>query len=106
LTLGVNQSALHWDMVCDLRSGSEIRVDDELFCKDGVFVIQVFQSRQTGRDRTGILAFPSGESIRLKSLRASANASGRSPFYDASAREVRTQREPGQIIALVLYCRG
>jgi aminopeptidase len=39
LTLGLNQSALHWDMVCDLRSGSEIRVDDELFCKDGVFVI-------------------------------------------------------------------
>ncbi len=38
-TLGVNQSVLHWDMVCDLRSGSEIRVDDELFCKDGVFVI-------------------------------------------------------------------
>lgn len=38
-TLGVNQSALHWDMVCDLRSGSEIRVDGELFCKDGVFVV-------------------------------------------------------------------
>ena len=38
-TLGVNQSALHWDMVCDLRSGSEIRVDDELFCKDGEFVV-------------------------------------------------------------------
>jgi len=36
---GLNQSALHWDMVCDLRSGSEIRVDDELFCKDGTFVI-------------------------------------------------------------------
>jgi aminopeptidase len=38
-TLGVNQSALHWDMVCDLRRGSEIRVDGELFCKDGEFVI-------------------------------------------------------------------
>jgi aminopeptidase len=38
-TGGVNQSALHWDMVCDLRSGSEIRVDDVLFCKDGQFVI-------------------------------------------------------------------
>lgn len=34
---GVNQSALHWDMVCDLRKGSEIYVDDELFCKDGEF---------------------------------------------------------------------
>jgi aminopeptidase len=38
-TLGVNQSALHWDMVCDLRQGSEVRVDGELFCKDGEFVI-------------------------------------------------------------------
>ncbi|MDQ2887496.1 MAG: aminopeptidase, partial [Chloroflexota bacterium] len=38
-TLGVNQSALHWDMVCDLRSGSEVRVDGELFCKDGVFAV-------------------------------------------------------------------
>ncbi len=38
-TGGVNQSALHWDMVCDLRRGSEIRVDDGLFCKDGEFVI-------------------------------------------------------------------
>jgi aminopeptidase len=38
-TGGVNQSALHWDMVCDLRTGSEIRVDGELFCKDGEFVI-------------------------------------------------------------------
>ena len=38
-TLGVNQSALHWDMVCDLRTGSEVRVDGELFCKDGQFVV-------------------------------------------------------------------
>jgi len=36
---GGNQSALHWDMVCDLRNGSEIRVDGELFCKDGEIVI-------------------------------------------------------------------
>lgn len=36
---GTNQSTLHWDMVCDLRTGSEIRVDGELFCKDGRFVI-------------------------------------------------------------------
>ncbi|GHO66374.1 aminopeptidase [Ktedonobacter sp. SOSP1-52] len=35
---GQNTSALHWDMVCDLRSGSEIRVDGELFSKDGQFV--------------------------------------------------------------------
>ena len=34
-----NQSALHWDMVTDLRDGSEVRVDGELFVKDGEFVI-------------------------------------------------------------------
>ena len=38
-TRGVNESALHWDMVCDLRKGSEIRVDGELFCKDGEFTV-------------------------------------------------------------------
>lgn len=38
-SLGVNQSAIHWDMVCDLRQGSEIRVDGELFSKDGTFVV-------------------------------------------------------------------
>jgi aminopeptidase len=36
---GVNESALHWDMLCDLRAGSEIRVDGELFCKDGHFSV-------------------------------------------------------------------
>lgn len=37
-TGGVNQSSLHWDMVCDLRSGGEVRVDGEVFSKDGQFV--------------------------------------------------------------------
>ena len=35
-----NVSAIHWDMICDLRDGGEIRVDDELLYKDGKFVIQ------------------------------------------------------------------
>jgi len=34
-----NESAIHWDMLCDLRDGGEIRVDDELLYKDGEFVI-------------------------------------------------------------------
>lgn len=38
-TGGVNQSSLHWDMVCDLRSGGEVYVDGELFSKDGKFVV-------------------------------------------------------------------
>ncbi|HLI09461.1 MAG TPA: aminopeptidase [Ktedonobacteraceae bacterium] len=36
---GTNHSAVHWDMVCDLRKGGEVRVDGELFCKNGEFVI-------------------------------------------------------------------
>jgi aminopeptidase len=35
---GVNKSAIHWDMVCDLRQGGEIYGDDELIYKDGKFV--------------------------------------------------------------------
>ena len=34
-----NESAIHWDMVCDLRKGGEIRVDDQLLYRDGKFVI-------------------------------------------------------------------
>ncbi len=34
-----NESAIHWDMVCDLRQGGEIWVDDELLYKNGKFVI-------------------------------------------------------------------
>lgn len=37
-TGGQNRSAIHWDMICDLRSQSEIRVDGELFYRDGQFV--------------------------------------------------------------------
>jgi aminopeptidase len=36
-----NESAIHWDMICDLRSGGEIRVDGELLYKDGEFVIDL-----------------------------------------------------------------
>ena len=35
----LNQSAIHWDMICDLRQDSEIRVDGELMYRDGRFVI-------------------------------------------------------------------
>jgi aminopeptidase len=33
-----NKSAIHWDMICDLRTDSEILVDGELFYKNGQFV--------------------------------------------------------------------
>ena len=35
-TGGVNESAIHWDMICDLRQESEVLVDGQLFMKDGV----------------------------------------------------------------------
>jgi aminopeptidase len=35
---GENRSTLHWDMICDLRSGSEVYADDELVYKDGRFL--------------------------------------------------------------------
>lgn len=33
-----NRSLIHWDMICDLRQDSEIRLDGELFYKNGEFV--------------------------------------------------------------------
>ena len=33
-----NKSSIHWDMICDLRTDSEITVDGELFYKNGKFV--------------------------------------------------------------------
>lgn len=38
-TGGLNESAIHWDMVCDLRRGGKIEVDGELFQSDGRFVV-------------------------------------------------------------------
>jgi aminopeptidase len=34
-----NHSAVHWDMICDMRTGGEIRVDGELFYKNGEFTL-------------------------------------------------------------------
>ena len=36
-----NRSMIHWDMICDLREGGEIWVDDELFYRNGDFVISL-----------------------------------------------------------------
>lgn len=36
---GVNVSALHWDMVYDLRQGGEVTVDGRPFSKDGQFLV-------------------------------------------------------------------
>lgn len=36
-TGSTNDSAIHWDMVCDLRDGGRVTVDGETFCEDGKF---------------------------------------------------------------------
>jgi Leucyl aminopeptidase (aminopeptidase T) len=38
-TGGVNQSALHWDMICDLRTQGEVWIDDTLFLKNGKVLV-------------------------------------------------------------------
>jgi aminopeptidase len=38
-TGGLNQSALHWDMVCDLREQGEVWIDDVLFLKNGKILV-------------------------------------------------------------------
>jgi aminopeptidase len=38
-TGGKNQSAVHWDMICDMRDGGQIFVDDELFYEGGRFLV-------------------------------------------------------------------
>jgi aminopeptidase len=38
-TGSVNKSAIHWDMICDMRDGGKIIIDDELFYESGKFLI-------------------------------------------------------------------
>jgi len=38
-TGGKNKSAIHWDMICDMRRDGEVTVDGQLFYKNGKFMI-------------------------------------------------------------------
>lgn len=38
-TGSVNRSAVHWDMICDMRNDSTIHADGELFYRNGEFVV-------------------------------------------------------------------
>ena len=40
---GENRSTVHWDMLCDMRSGGRIYADDELFYKNGRFIEKVLR---------------------------------------------------------------
>jgi aminopeptidase len=39
ITGSKNQSAIHWDMICDMREGGQIYVDGELFYDSGKFMV-------------------------------------------------------------------
>lgn len=39
ITGSQNQSAIHWDMICDMRDGGQIYVDGELFYDSGKFMV-------------------------------------------------------------------
>ena len=38
-TGGKNESAIHWDMICDMREGGKVTVDGQLMYQDGKFII-------------------------------------------------------------------
>jgi aminopeptidase len=38
-TGGVNESAVHWDMVCDLRKGGRVTVDGDVLMEDGKLLV-------------------------------------------------------------------
>ena len=38
-TGGTNESALHWDLICDLRSGGRLTADGEIVVQDGRFAL-------------------------------------------------------------------
>ncbi|MBM3470189.1 MAG: aminopeptidase [Armatimonadetes bacterium] len=38
-TGGTNTSGLHWDMICDMRAGSEVWADGEVIYRNGSFVV-------------------------------------------------------------------
>ncbi|MCD6029724.1 MAG: peptidase aminopeptidase, partial [Thermomicrobiales bacterium] len=36
---GTNDSAIHWDLICDLRDGGAVDVDGEPFLRDGRYLV-------------------------------------------------------------------
>ena len=40
---GKNRSALHWDMLCDMRNGGRIYADGELFYENGKFINDILE---------------------------------------------------------------
>jgi aminopeptidase len=38
-TGGLNESAVHWDLICDLRRGGRLSADGEVILADGAFAV-------------------------------------------------------------------
>jgi len=38
---GINKSAIHWDMLCDMRDGGTVTADGQVFYRDGRFLHEV-----------------------------------------------------------------
>ena len=53
-TGSTNVSGLHWDMVCDLRSGAEIHADGEPIYRDGRFLASFFDQDLWSRPDRGL----------------------------------------------------
>ena len=45
-TGGTNESALHWDLICDLRKGGRVSVDGETLIEDGEFVCRSYPGQR------------------------------------------------------------
>ena len=57
-TGSTNRSAIHWDMICDLRHGGEVTVDGELFAKDGKYVLGMIKGWRATQIRGCRLGLP------------------------------------------------
>ena len=77
-----NKSSIHWDMICDLRTDSEILVDGELFykngslCSRGKFKVERLQVRKLTRQssKPSKLSYFGLDTPCLKALGLLANA--------------------------------
>lgn len=57
-----NQSAVHWDMICNMQDGGEIWVDGELFYQSGSFTILDGNGGANGAQPTSVRATPGAAS--------------------------------------------
>jgi len=39
-SLGINESTIHWDMLCNMKNGGKIYVDDEIVYENGEFILE------------------------------------------------------------------